>query len=69
MIKFLFIVKEMETLIRKDRYNNKAIEDFKKKDFADETKFPEALTTYISENCLKIFKAELADIWMFLNKN
>ena len=53
------IVKEIELLIKEDRYNNDSIKDFKKKIF--QIKLEEALINYMGENDLRILKTEFPD--------
>ena len=66
----LNFVKDIETLISEDRYNNDSIEDFKKKEFPNQIeKLEDSLKNNTSENDPIILKTEFPDKWNCLRKN
>ena len=64
----LNFVDDIKILIKKDRYNNDSMKDFKK-DYPDEIeKLEEALLTYMGEIDLEILKTGFPDKWKYLTK-
>ena len=67
MIIYINFVNERETLISEDKYND-SIEGLKNDNPVETEKLEEALKIYISENELRLLKAEFPDKWNYLSE-